>query len=232
VGGSEGSDADRHRQFVQLLQAARELPPACGEPRARWRELNGRHILLSAPHEEDHLRDGMPKASEGGTGPLAFAVARCVGGAALCTAGAQEGDPTWDAIHPYAERVHQLAAGCPVLDLHMMLPRVDGDNELDMCVGRGPDRTLADALWPAVVAEAVAADLRVAVDWPFSASKRTLTGTLQDRGLPALQVELSVTCFDPASPTMERAWTAVARAAYRIASERRADNQPRAAPTT
>jgi hypothetical protein len=194
-----------------LLAAAAELPDPTPSARGPWREQTGTGVVLSAPHEVTHVRDGRPKQSERGTGALAFAIARLLGGAAICAAPDQQGDPSWDLGHPYCERAQALSAGAPVIDLHMMRPR-----GVDVCLGLGPESRMTTWLWQPVIAEAVDAGLRCAVNWPFGATEVTVTGQLQAAGVPAIQIELTFDCFDKASPTMTAAWTALARAARTI----------------
>src|SRR6267378_2490225 len=141
-------------EFEILLAASRNLPAALPGPRGPWREKLGSHILMSACHEVAHVRDGELKSAESGTGPLAFAIAEMVGGAAICTAEPQLGDPNWEVDHPYCQRAHELAAGNPVIDLHEMRPR-----GVELNVGLGPDRRKSDQLWRPLVDEAVDAGL-------------------------------------------------------------------------
>jgi hypothetical protein len=208
----EPDDNRRHAE----LRALRAAGAAAGEresgPRGSWEIRPGKGIVFSAPHEVEQIRDDQPKRAERGTGELAFGLAHHVGGSALRTIVPQTGDPNWDVGSPYFVRVYELSAGGPILDLHMMRPR-----GVEICVGLGPVPALGDGLWQPLVDEAVKAGLRVSVNWPFGANPRTITGQAQQAGIPAVQVELTWECFDPNHPAMARAWSAMARAAERIA---------------
>jgi hypothetical protein len=190
------------------------LPAAVREGAADpWRERAGTGLLLSAPHEVEHRREGRSKRAETGTAALAFALAAELGAAALCTADVQRGDSNWDVGHAYVDRAAALAAGGPVLDLHVMRPR-----GVDICLGLGPRPALVGSLWRVLADEAVAAGLRLAVNWPFAAGPRTVTGQLQARGVAAVQVELAATCFESSGVLGMPAWEALRSAAAAIVS--------------
>lgn len=199
--------------------ALRELGAGPGTvepgPTGAWETTPGAGAVLSAPHEVLHVRDGVAKQAERGTGRLAFALARAVGGAGIRTHGPQNGDPNWDAGHPYTARLAELAAGAPVVDLHIMK-----DRGVELCVGLGPHPELADGLWQPLVEEAVAAGMRAAVNWPFAARGRTVTAALQRQGLRAVQVELTWDCLNPSHPSMPVAYAAMLQAVHRIAAVR------------
>jgi hypothetical protein len=192
---------------LSVLAGERESSPA-----GPWEVVGGAGILFSAPHEVTHIRDGAEKIAEGGTGGLAFALARYTNGCGIATASRQAGDPNWDMGNPYIARAQALAQAGPAVDLHMMRPR-----GVDLCIGLGPFPGLASGLWQVLVEEAVGAGLRVSLNWPFTGNPRTVTGQLQQRGLRAIQVELSWECFDRRHPAMTRAWSSMGRAARRLA---------------
>lgn len=148
--------------------------------------------------------------SEFGSEELAFALARNVNGSAVSTTDGLDGDPNWDVGHPYIDVVYGLANGAPVIDLHKMIPR-----GVDICVGLGSNLGTSERLWRPIVKEAVSAGLRVAVNWPFAAGPVTVTGQLQNRGLDAIQIELSFDCYDP-GPARVAAWISLLRAARTI----------------
>lgn len=198
------------------IAALRATGAEPGTVEGSWEITPGSGIVFSAPHEVTHVRDGAEKRAERGTGRLAFALARAVGGAGIRTHGVQVGDPNWDDGHPYTARLPGLAAGAPVVDLHMMR-----DRGIEVCVGLGPRPELADGLWQPIVEEAVAGGLPVAVNWPFAARGRTVTAALQRQGLRAVQVELTWNCYDPDHPAMPVAFAAMLRAARRIAGQPR-----------
>ena len=53
------------------------------------------------------------------------------------------------------------------------------------------------------------------MNWPFAAGPVTVTSQLQNRGLDAIQIELSFDCYDP-GPTKVAAWTSLLRAVRTI----------------
>ncbi len=204
----------RASEFAQLLSLSLAAGERESSPAGPWDVVGGAGILFSAPHQVTHIRDGAGKTAEPGTGALAFALARYTDGAGIATAAQQAGDPNWDLENPYVARSQALAGTGPTVDIHMMRPR-----GVDMCLGLGPCPELAGGLWRAFVEEAVAAGLRVCLNWPFGGNPRTVTGQLQQRGRRAIQVELSSECFETSHPAMTRAWSAMGRAARRLARD-------------
>lgn len=180
-------------------------------PKGAWELIRGDGPLFSAPHEAAQLRDGIEKVAERGTAELAFALARATGGSALATADRQLGDPNWDIGHPYVARARTLSGEWPTVDIHIMRPR-----GLEICIGLGPEPKMSDDLWKPFMEEAVVSGLRVSVNWPFAASSRTVTGQLQRGGRRAIQLELSLECYEPGHPAMRRAWSSLARAGRRL----------------
>jgi len=203
-----GKRASEVNELLGLSLSPGEKEPDPGGP---WEVIHGSGILFSAPHEVIHIRDGAEKRAETGTRALAFALARYTSGSGIATAPEQSGDPNWDIGHPYVNRAQALAEDCPTVDIHMMRPR-----GVDLCIGLGPHPELAEGLWPVFVEEAVAAGLRVSVNWPFAGSPRTVTGQLQARGLRAIQIEVCYECFNLSDTAMVRAWSSIGRAARRL----------------
>jgi len=168
-------------------------------------------ILFSACHEATHIRDGEPKVSEVGTKALAFRLATLVDAKALSTENPQFGDPNWDPDHPYVDLAENLlkVSSSFSLDIHMMKPR-----GIDACVGLGDLPEQVDGYWQSLVECLVAERLTVSINWPFSAGLRTFTSKLQNRGFPALQLELSTECFESPSDLEERVFSALSKFAY------------------
>jgi hypothetical protein len=205
---------DEHQRRFELAHLLRLGEALASEATGDdgWREVaSGGKMLFSAPHEVAHVRDGVLKPAEKGTGAFAFALAGYVGGRAIIAAGEGAGDKNWDLDTPYVQRAKVLAGAGIVIDLHMMKPRGP-----DVCIGLGPHPELSQDLWRVFVEEAIAAGLRVAVNWPFAANSRTVTAQLQRQGVPAIQLELSWECFDPEHIAMARAWSAIARAVRKL----------------
>jgi len=204
-------DQRRRAETDTLISLAAEPRAREDGPAGPWHIADGAGIAFSAPHEATHIRDGATKRAERGTASLVFGVARLLGGGAMATMDGQLGDPNWDPDSPYLRRLVRLAGSGPVIDVHIMRPR-----GVEACLGLGPMPRRGQGLWEPLIAEAVSAGLRVAVNWPYGANPRTVTAQLQRLGLSAVQIELSTECFDPAHPAMVRTWSAVARAARTI----------------
>lgn len=201
----------RNEELQQLLKLSDIRKQRESNPQGSWELVKGSHFLFSAPHEVKHIRDGEPKIAEKGTAALAVALANYVGGSAICTTGVQRGDPNWDLDTAYLGKAHELAQNGTIIDLHMMRPR-----GVEVCIGLGPIPNLSNGLWNIIIEEAVLAGLRVSINWPFSANVRTVTAQSQRKGFRAIQIELSWHCFNASHPAMEKAWSALARAAVRM----------------
>lgn len=194
--------------FEQLCGIDTDFLPVTSEAWGSWRGVAGEHLVFSAPHEVAQVRDGQPKLAEPGTGRLALAAATLLGAGGISTALSQTADPNWDREHPYIYAVGSLApATAAVIDLHMMLPR-----GIDVCVGLGPDPASVDGLWQPFVESLVRRDLKVAINWPFPAGRRTVTGKLQSQSRLAIQIEFSTDCFQPGTEQMRAAWCGLVEA--------------------
>ncbi len=149
-------------------------------------------IVFSAPHEFEQMRDGQPKVAEQGTAEFAFGLAAVTGLAACSTAGPQQGDPNWDFGHPYLGVVSGLVppAGA-IIDLHMMRPR-----GFEVCLGLGPDHEKSRWVWEPLLNELLAADVRVALNWPFGARGRSVIAQASAFNLVGVQVEMSFEIFN------------------------------------
>ena len=152
--------------------------------------LAGGPLVFTAPHEQEHLRDGRVKQAESGTGDLAIRAATLSGGTALVTHGPQIGDPNWDDPHPFAEQAVALARGGALIDIHMMRPR-----GFDLCLGLGPDHDLSKRLWRPLLENLIEHGFTVCVNWPFPARGRPLAARAARAGIPGVQVEVSYELF-------------------------------------
>lgn len=170
-------------------------------------------LLLTAPHEVPHWRNGAEKFGEGGTAALARTLAAATGAAALTTHETQTGDPNDDEVHRFRDLAVELGAGRVGLDLHMMQPR-----GFEVCLGLGPDVALARPVFDVVCTELLAADVRFAVNWPFGARGRTVTALLQHNGVPAVQVEVAYDCFESDHTSHAAVFSALLRSACRLAN--------------
>jgi hypothetical protein len=209
-------DLSRLAEFEALRRLGRDLPPIKEFSDGSRRELDRSGLVISASHEAAHVRNGYAKQAEAGTAVLAFAVARHLGAAAICTADPQPGDPNWDKNTGYQRRVRDLARTAPVMDIHMMRPRKD----VDVGIGLGPRPELAEGMARHLVDELERTGLRGGLNVPFRAAGVTLTAQLQRSGISAMQIEFSYRCFSPGRPEMPLAWTAFARAVARTMNRR------------
>lgn len=202
--------------FVEMLSISAKLPDPQGLPGSRWRELDGSAgMLISAPHEVEHMRDGVRKWAEPGTGRLAFALAGLVDSSAMATSGTQDRDPSWDCGTAYVERAVELARGGPVIDLHMM-----GSADYDIAIGCGPFPQMVADIEAVIAREARVAALRVAVNEPpYRAEQVAVTSQLQHLRIPAVQIEMATQCYDIDYDRAVAAWSALGRAVRRIRAE-------------
>lgn len=149
----------------------------------------GGPVVFSAPHEAGHLRDGIPKRPEPGTGEMAFELASATGGSALCTLGEMNGDPNWDMDHEYRSILSSLAPSL-VFDLHQMSPR-----GFDICLGTGQIQEMSASVWPDLARGFLGIPLTVTINYPFDAGARTITSAVQRDGISAVQIEMSSDLF-------------------------------------
>ena len=152
----------------------------------------GGRLVFTAPHEVDQIRKGEVKVAERGTGNFAMALAAITGSSALVTTGTQAGDPNWDHAHPFRVQAIEMGRGGGIIDLHMMRSR-----GFEVCLGLGPRYESARGLWEPLLEELLAADVRVSLNSPFGGRGRTITGSAQEAGVPAIQIEMSFEVFNP-----------------------------------
>ncbi len=185
-----------------------DLRTTVASPLGPFTVTAGSTLVFSAPHEVPHMRDGAEKFGEGGTAALAEHLAALVAASAVCTTGTQLADPNWDDPHPFVTEALRLATHGALVDLHMM-----ADRGVHVCIGLGPDHDTNRWLWEPLLDELLAADLKLSLNWPFAARKRTITTRAQAVGIPAIQVEMIPGAYTPGDPIHERATTALGNAA-------------------
>jgi len=172
-------------------------------------------LVISAPHEVTHVRNGERKMADRGTGDLAEWLAGAVGASSIVAESKQLGDPDDDHDHPYIVRAAQLASGGGLISLHIM--RGKGP---EVCMMFGPNPQLAQVLWLPMLGELVDAGLRVSVNWPLRARVTTGIAQLQRRGIPAIQLEINEACFEADSDIYDSLRSGLLRGVYRIADVR------------
>lgn len=148
--------------------------------------VEGTRVAFSAPHAVTHFRDGSAKRSEDSTDLLALSLATQLRGSAIWTREGLIGDPNWDRLHPYKERLKALAKESTVIDLHIMQ-----DRGFDVCLGLGNIGRIPRFLWMRAAEVFLAEGMTVSLNYPFSAGLRTVTGAMQTSGTDAIQVEMT-----------------------------------------
>ncbi len=162
-----------------------------------------RKILITAPHAEEHKRDGQPKFAEPKTGLIARYLSQKFNCHALVTNGVQEHDPNYDITCP-------LTLGdCPfkdalstvieasnirlVIDLHQLHP----SRPFDFVIGTNDGKSVVghDFLVETLRSRLLQLADRVLVNPPFGYSARhaaTITRYVAEgHDIPAMQLEIN-----------------------------------------
>ena len=149
-------------------------------------------VVVAAPHAVPHQRDGATKRADMWSGGLALLLAELTGaGAVVETSG--DGDPSWQAAHPFKDAVAALDPTA-VLDLHAMRSQ-HGLVELGTGV---PQRDPAPREALEVRHALDDAGITTLLDHRFPArGPHTLVQWARRRGVPAVQVEVSVRLVPP-----------------------------------
>lgn len=151
----------------------------------------GGPVVLTAPHAVPHERGGATKRADMWTGGLALLLAELTGASAVVRT-ASDGDPSWQP-HPFK---HAVAALRPtaVVDLHAMRAQ-HAVVELGSGAAQGvPAPGITTRLRRALET----AGVTTVVDHRFPArGQHTLVQWAARRGVPAVQVEVSVRLTPP-----------------------------------
>ena len=151
----------------------------------------GSGVILTSPHAVPHVRDGVVKRADMWTGGLALLVADITGaGVAVETSGV--GDPSWE-THAFKDVLDALGP-VAIVDLHAMRS-VDGIVELGSGQPSGrPVPAAVDVARTSFDAQGIT----TIVDHRFPArGHHTLVQWARRRGIPAVQVEVSVRLTPP-----------------------------------
>jgi len=165
----------------------------------RWREVAGAtSVVVSAPHAVAHLRNGARKGRDVCTGPLALALARLTGCAAIVADKRIGLDPN-SADTPFGSRLFEMAAGRTIFDLHGAAARPG----MDIGIGTGGGESLAGRLdlLDVVVDRLTGFGLAVVVDPPGLAAHgpARLVQLAAAKGISAMQVEVTDDFRSPAT---------------------------------
>lgn len=149
-------------------------------------------VVVTAPHAVPHVRDGEAKRADMWTGGLALLLAERTGAAAVVeTSGV--GDPSWEDEHAFKDAVARLAPAV-LLDLHAMR---SPDQVVEIGSGE-PAGAGAGGLALGVRDALEAQGVATLVDHRFPArGPTTLVQWARGRGLPAVQLEISVRLVPP-----------------------------------
>jgi hypothetical protein len=214
---------DEWRRLERSL-ASYDVPRLVVPPR-------GRRVIVTAPHAVEHVRAGDTKRPDMWTGGLALLVAgRSGAGAVVELSG--EGDPSWQAHHPFKDAVTALDPAV-VIDLHAMRSR-----EPLVEIGTGePGGTRPTPLADLVRTSLEGVDIATVTDHRFPArGHATITQWARQRGIDAVQLEVSVQLVPPFvdARTVERLVVALVDAVQRAGGGERREGPHRigAAPRT
>lgn len=144
------------------------------------------HLLLTAVHSVNHMRNGEDKVADRGTGGLALALAEVLGCGALVLSGRDESDGNHALQHPLKSFVEAMNPRPTLLvDLHGMR---GSQVSLELGTGLTPH-------YPRLFLEALhnnVAGLSLVIDGQFNASRMgTMTSWAQSIGIDACQVEIA-----------------------------------------
>lgn len=155
-------------------------------------------ILFSAPHAVAHIREGLLKRADLGTGGLAVALSHVTGGYALAQAGLATRDASWYANTPFRERLDQVSVHADtVIDLHGM----KDEYGVDVCIGAGRYSVSSLDLLAVTIEVLTDAGVSISINDPYDARREnSVTSYCQRQGLQALQLELSRTTRKQDSP--------------------------------
>jgi hypothetical protein len=166
--------------------------------------------LLTAPHACVHRRDGAWKMAEPRSGMLATALSERSGARALVLAADAAEDGNYDERSSFRDAVWTLLSGREdsyLLDLHEMRDGHGAEIILGTAEGRAP-QSLVEMV--AAVGQSIGATVATRGTGPLSAGNpgRTLTNWALRHGIPALQIEMSVSVGDrlfgrPSSPSSD-----------------------------
>lgn len=145
---------------------------------------NNLKIYLVAGHSVNHLREGVPKKADRGTGGLALLLSQLTGTGCLVLANSEAGDSNFDEEHLLKDQLKKIHPTC-VIDLHGMKSFQDS-SDIDLGLG--------DGLIPELFIQRLQDEnnLHVTVNQHFDGKREgTVTRFAQSLSIEACQVEIS-----------------------------------------
>lgn len=185
--------------LATLLDSRQRQPRPPGEA---WFELlrGSQPVIVTAPHATRPLRAGRFRfADGGGTGALARALHETCGATVLYTVWDSPADPNFDDDNEFKARLGELIAELrPVLVLDIHGSNAFRPYDIDLGTMHGQSVAGDPAIVPQLTAALRGAGLANVSDNRFpAASNRTITRYAHARGVPAVQLEFSVTRTSP-----------------------------------
>jgi len=156
-------------------------------------------VFVSAPHNAQHVRKGVMKCSEPGTGPLALFLNEKLDCPCLVKVIDDGTDPNYDAISDYREflikKIFEKDTKI-VLDIHQMSP----ERSEMICIGAGFGKNIQNRFDLVDVIRECFTDgeiYPVLIDDPFPASyEHTISRTIsRECNIPAIQIEINTQLF-------------------------------------
>jgi hypothetical protein len=188
-------EAVRHEQAL-AASYERAAPP--GQP---WFEVvkGSSRVLVVAGHATAQTREGTTKPADGGTGSLAFMLARLACATAIYTTYQSPSDPNFYDDNEFKERLAALIGEIQpafVLDLHASHPFRPYDVDFGTMGGKS---LRGDSSWLIALASALEREgLRsFSQDWFGASRNQTVTKFVEARGVPVVQLELNSTWMLP-----------------------------------
>ena len=161
--------------------------------------LDGRyHVMFSAPHAVEQVRDGQTKVAEYHTGEVARQLQE-LGWACIVKTRNDQDDANYDSVHPYKTSLQAYIREKQIkvlFDLHELSPV----REMEICIGTGYGKNLqGEEKVLELVRKAFAANgiTAMTVDEPFAASfENTVSAYIaRECRIPAVQIEMNAKLF-------------------------------------
>ncbi len=185
--------------LATLLDSRQRQPRPPGEA---WFELlrGSQPVIVTAPHATRPFRAGRFRfADGGGTAALARALHQTCGATVLYTVWDSPADPNFDDDNEFKARLGELIAELrPVMVLDVHGSNAFRPYDIDLGTMHGQSVAGEPAIVPQLVAALRGAGLVNVSDNRFPAARnRTITRYAHARGVPAVQLEFSVTRTSP-----------------------------------
>jgi hypothetical protein len=185
------------------LSARYDILPAEGETWFQALPGTGR-VLIVAGHATAQTREGALKVPDRGTGSLAVALNRLTGAPAIYTTRRSPSDPNYyddNAFKAEVARLIEKTRPILVLDLHASHSFRPYDIDFGVMGGRS---LLGREAWLTRLSSMLKAEglINQSRDFFPAAKNQTITKFVSERGVPAMQLEISATWLDPGSDAL------------------------------